>query len=58
MNNKDNHWFDTLVGAAVAASVSGAQLPTGVQNEPVKQQNLPKRKENDDDYWDYFASAR
>ena len=58
VNNKDNHWFDTLVGAAVAASVSGAQLPTGVQNEPVKQQNLPKRKENDDDYWDYFASAR
>ena len=24
--NQDNHWFDTLVGCAVAASISGAQL--------------------------------
>ena len=27
-NNADNHWFDTLVGCSVAASIAGGQLPT------------------------------
>lgn len=26
--NEDNHWFDTLVGCAVAASIMGCQLPS------------------------------
>lgn len=35
----DNHWFDTLVGCGVAASIAGAQLPTTriiTQVEPPK----------------------
>lgn len=31
---RDNHWFDCLVGAAVAASMQGAELATGPANPP------------------------
>jgi len=34
----DNHWFDCLVGCAVAASVQGAVLPgTDAKAAPVRQ---------------------
>lgn len=37
--NRDNHWFDTLVGCAVAASISGAQLG----DQPPRQTSRKKR---------------
>jgi hypothetical protein len=32
----DNHWLDCLVGAAVAASMQGAELPGIVTGSPAK----------------------
>jgi hypothetical protein len=37
--SKDNHWFDTLVGCGVAASIAGCSLPT---ESPVKQTDAPE----------------
>ena len=36
VGNLDNHWFDTLVGCAVAASISGAQIGEGPNIVPKK----------------------
>jgi len=37
-DGRDNHWFDCLVGTAVAASIQGAVLPgTDVQAAPTRQ---------------------
>lgn len=33
-NVTDNHWFDTLAGCAVGASVAGLKLPTGDESSP------------------------
>ena len=36
-NRNDNHWFDCLVGSAVAANVEGASLPEGqVKNKTLR----------------------
>lgn len=34
---RDNHWFDCLIGAAVAASITGAELKMG---KPVKRERV------------------
>ncbi|MCI0741175.1 MAG: phage terminase large subunit family protein, partial [Gemmataceae bacterium] len=37
----DNHFFDCLVGAAVAASIAGASLPEGGVQAPAKRRYVP-----------------
>lgn len=44
---RDNHWFDTLVGAAVAASMCGAKPPAmsrGAVSAPVRKRPAPAEK--------------
>lgn len=50
---RDNHWFDCLVGCAVAASMCGAALP-GTQADPPKQ----KRKSYKERYLEWQAARR
>lgn len=56
--NQDNHYFDTTVLCAVAASLAGAQLPTTVEKQaPTPAKTIAKLK-NSPDFGDFFASAR
>lgn len=56
--NQDNHYFDTTVMCAVAASLSGAQLPTMLETPPPKPTNIVQKLRSSPDFSDFFASAR
>jgi len=56
--NQDNHYFDTTVLCAVAASIAGAQLPSTQEQQAPSPAKTVTKLRNSPDFSDFFASAR